>query len=38
MLLIKDHKIRERVTYEKSIKYINDHDGILFVQEVAANI
>lgn len=31
MVLVKDHKIRERVTYEKSSKYIHDHDGILFV-------
>ncbi|CAD8054281.1 unnamed protein product [Paramecium sonneborni] len=38
MLLIKEHQIQERVTYDKGAKWINEHHGILFVQEVISNM
>ncbi|CAK60583.1 unnamed protein product (macronuclear) [Paramecium tetraurelia] len=38
MLLIKEHQIQERVPYEKGAKWISEHIGILFVQEVEQNI
>ncbi|CAD8132028.1 unnamed protein product [Paramecium pentaurelia] len=38
MILIKDHQIQERVSYDKEAKWINEHNGILFVEEVESNI
>ncbi|CAK72695.1 unnamed protein product (macronuclear) [Paramecium tetraurelia] len=38
MLLIKDHRICERVTYEQVAKWIAEHYGMLFVQEVESNM
>ncbi|KAM3127810.1 hypothetical protein pb186bvf_020089 [Paramecium bursaria] len=37
LLLIKDSKLRERVDNNKTCEWINQHEGILFVQEVDIN-
>lgn len=32
MILVKDHKVKDKVDMKKSVKWIHDHEGILFVQ------
>lgn len=34
MVISKDHKIKEYVKPNSDIKYINDHEGILFVHQI----
>jgi len=31
-VMIKEHKIRDHLSYAHTAKYISDHEGILFVQ------
>jgi ubiquitin carboxyl-terminal hydrolase 4/11/15 len=33
-VMIKDHQIKERVAPAQTVKWINEHEGILFVHQV----